>query len=649
MRKHLCILLIFFACFSYAQPGGGGGLKIYNLFDSDSNHLSIRKGDVKVRAFVLGYCLYSERTPISHEIELSNSDTISLTEESDLRLYYTLSQAINLRLLILYKSDTCMYDFYNVQNSNAGGNYDQIDSLFVRAGYTSHSRISGGDSIIHTFKPKISIPFFNVGTLPQTFYYEKGEHALRKNDFSSAVKYLLQASETKNAHGIIEQHWLPGMYNSLATAYYNLGEYIKAEEFSGKAVLFSTYNYEFYKTRIQILIKLNKLDEALKNYYLAIKNVHSSSSNVEEWIRTDWALFNINYLHEYDTVIHFYQRDIERAEKQTYLYNSGRKLTDFPEHYFMLGCALYGKGNLNAAYELWLRSFELGNGDVNHAESVHHFDSIYQLHPDQPLPNLLKAIALYKSAPYMGGGQLEKTLLDEALTGILVAEKLIGGNYTLNFWKAKILYGLSRYEESLKAINAAIETDSINTLFYEFRSGLWSNTGSANYLANAENDWHMAQKQYCLDQYRPLNMQALAGNGWNDLVNCISVETFYSHWKDALPMKMWNDSVQYFYCDSTVLFCEGVYKELRQVIKRGKYFFTEPEFKQPKREVVYTKFRFGTWKYYDINGSLLLESNYKLAKKWSWKNNKTVPCGTWKYYKGGVLIREKHFDESTQE
>ena len=67
----------------------------------------------------------------------------------------------------------------------------------------------------------------------------------------------------------------------------------------------------------------------------------------------------------------------------------------------------------------------------------------------------------------------------------------------------------------------------------------------------------------------------------------------------------------------------------------------EPGFDAPRRKVFSVPFRIGTWKYYDIDGTILLESHYKKKKLFAIKSNSTIPTGTWKYYEKGTLIMEK--------
>ena len=93
------------------------------------------------------------------------------------------------------------------------------------------------------------------------------------------------------------------------------------------------------------LIKLNKLNEALSIYDLAIKHLRFSQSGIETWIRDDRAFFNINYLHDYDTVIIEYQKLIETNENLKFYPNRSiyDHLPDNAKNYFVLGSAKYGK------------------------------------------------------------------------------------------------------------------------------------------------------------------------------------------------------------------------------------------------------------------------------------------------------------------
>jgi tetratricopeptide (TPR) repeat protein len=513
MKKLVYILLLLLSgFFTKAQPGGGGGLKIYSIFDSSFNKLSIRNSTVKVRAFVLYGALYDERTSISHEIELQKSDTLYLDAETNLRIHYTHSTSINLRLYFIYKSDTSIVDYYNVRGENALGDCDRYDSLVLKQGYTSYSRIYNKDSMIINHKPNISISFLDEEILPQTFYHVKGVNAFNKNDLKATIDYLLVSIDSKKKKGRYEANLLPEAYDLLAQAYYNLKAYNKAEEYSSKAIKAETRNYWYYKTHIKSLIKLNKLNEASDIYNLAVKCLNYSDGNVEAWLREDRAFFNINYLHNYDTVISEYQKLITTNENLKFYPNHSiySAMPDNANNYFILGVAKFGKGNFREAYNDWLKAFELNYGDVNHGSSLVDFDSILRLRPRDTMIYLLRAIALYKNTNYAGGYERAAPFLNTALNDILIAEKLGLSAAKIHLWKARILLELRKYKEALEQVNLAILLTGNDYELYNFRSGIWREIGSEDWEKNCAADWKKSDSLSYKRRFEELNITSFS-------------------------------------------------------------------------------------------------------------------------------------------
>lgn len=829
MRIFCFVVFILVAFIIKAQPGGGGGLKIYSILDSSHNKLSIRKNEISVRAFGIEATYGDELSQVSHEIDLKKSDTILLAPLSNLNFGYNAQTSISLRLLFVYNSDTSIVDFNNVIGANGAGWITHVDSLMLNHGYKSYNYVAN-DSVVVKQKNKIDVSFLNEDKLTQSYYCSKALDAIRLNNNEAAINYLLIAEGKKNKFGVIEKRLQPEINYRLADAYYNVGDYEKFETRAKTAIKLSPTDYEYYKLLIQVQIKLNKLDEASKTYAQALKDVHVPNYDFERIIRNDWALFNIQQTHKYDTVTSVYKKLVEPSEK-TYYYPGHKESFrgSYEDYYFMLGLAEYTKGDFTPAYNHWLTAMELGYGSTYYYYSVAHFDSIVKRHPDEAMPNLLNAIALYKSSPYLGSKG--ESLLNDALINIEKAEKLNINTPSLNFWKAKILFGLRKYSEALEQINTAISMDKKNPKLYEFRASTWRELGHSDYESRAKQDYRTAEKLRCTNKYEELNMKSYSSNnftkimfriydygvgqlfptiadtislyendiktkckgienvelknklilysisvknrykfkngpnkryyklaipvavytnielmndtanklffgfyrvksydnkktiiikkgseqmtllitgypsgspcdilldsipfkngivtidvskffiikkssdnlyqteinkGYNspdqikgkiirdfytppyDMQNYISVEMFYNHWLLSLRKQNFstNDTTFYYYCDSLPnLFCKGVYKEFRTVTKRKKIYITDPGFDEPPRRKVFKRqHRYGEWKYYDINGNILLESHYKKKKAFALKNNRTVPTGIWKYYDNGTLIMKE--------
>jgi Tfp pilus assembly protein PilF len=647
------VLLLLVKPFLHAQPGGGGGMNIFAIYNSANERLSFRENDFAVRAFVINDYFGNNRSPVSHEIELAKSDTISLSPESSLDLFYCVQPTISLRLYFIYKSDTSIIDFYNVRKSNEAGIVAGIDSLMLKPGYTSYSRVLNKDSVIVKYHPETDVSFLEEKNLAQSFYCAKGVNALRRDDYKAAIEYLLIAENKKNAYGRQELRLLPEVNYRLAMAYLATGEYDKAESHAKDAVRQQRNAYDYYKVLIQAQIKLKKWKDASDTYADALKFLYYSPYNYDKIIRRDWSLFNIVYTRDYDTVINYYKA-LNAPHEKIYYYPGHAEANshgDYSENYFMLGLARYAKGEPAAAYNDWLKALEAGYGSAYYYECRAHFDSILSAHPGEPMPNLLNAIALYKAAPYAGSRENSVPLLEQALKNMMQAETAGLHIVSLYTWRARVLSYLERNEKALAQINVAISKDETNPELYFLRASILQASGAAD-TEKIKNDFDKAQELSCTNSYREMNIRSyvpIAGTEKDTLINmenCISAETFYAHWLSVLPnvKSKENDTTTIYYCDSlSHVFARGVYRSYRHVIKRGKYHFTEPEFRTPKRRVVNMQYRYGKWTYFDIDGNLLLESYYRQKKRFVFKNNVTIPAGTWKYYEKGRLIMQQKY------
>ncbi len=541
MKRAFFLLFCLVCGFVQAQPGGGGGLVIYSVFDAKNNRLSIRDNLI-VRAFIINDYFGNETSLISHEIELPKSDTISLYPQSSLNLYYTQAKTINIRLYFLYGSDTSIVDFYNVLETNPAGKFGQVDTLRLKSGYTSYSRVLNKDSIIIKQKPSINISFLHEDNLPQAFYLIKGINAINRSQYKSAIEFLILASKKRNRYGRIEEFLLPDVNYRLAEAYYNINEYTKAEEYAKKAIELRSNDYGFYQISIKSLIKLKKLNEALDQYNLAMKKIHYTESNVEEWIRKDRAFFNIKYLHNYDTVITEYQKIIKKNEDLKFYPNHSiyNALPDNYTNYFVLASAKYAKGDFASAYNDWLNALEFPYSSIYYEESLSLLDSVLETHKKDAMPYLLRAIALFEKSHHSGSHELSIPILTRSLNDLLDAEKLGLVNSKTSLWKAKVLVELERNQEALDCINLAIPNDDKNPELYCCRSGIWRLLGDKNWENLANSDFEKASSLSYQKKFSELNISAYKEDDFRKILFTIydsKTKQIFPSPKDTLILK----------------------------------------------------------------------------------------------------------------
>jgi hypothetical protein len=126
------ILLLLFANLIYAQPGGGGGLKIKNFFDKNFNKINLDKDSIEIAITLLDSNLTIMnkvvlKTPSSTSVYLSPLNHYSYSSNTQ-------------GLLIKYKNENYRIDFENILSENGAGYKEEIDSLVLFKPYILSKR-----------------------------------------------------------------------------------------------------------------------------------------------------------------------------------------------------------------------------------------------------------------------------------------------------------------------------------------------------------------------------------------------------------------------------------------------------------------------------------------------------------------------------
>ena len=135
MRNIIVFILLFLSAQFAAQPGGGGGLRVLNVYDEHKRPIDVEQLKVKllkldsITNIVAEYDIPSEHnfyvgSDGKKMINLPASDIFSKTQG----------------LVITYKNKTYRIDFENVIGMNGGGYVEKIDSLVLFKPYILSKR-----------------------------------------------------------------------------------------------------------------------------------------------------------------------------------------------------------------------------------------------------------------------------------------------------------------------------------------------------------------------------------------------------------------------------------------------------------------------------------------------------------------------------
>lgn len=139
MRFRIVLFFIVFIPSVYAQPGGGGGLRILNILDYSGK--PIRQGDANLR--IIHFALSKSGEKQSSIIPPGQNRFHTFYDESN--TFYYLPPYIqegnkktyipNQRIQLIYSEDTMTIDFIGVMNENGAGHSDMVENIHFNPGY----------------------------------------------------------------------------------------------------------------------------------------------------------------------------------------------------------------------------------------------------------------------------------------------------------------------------------------------------------------------------------------------------------------------------------------------------------------------------------------------------------------------------------
>ena len=164
MRNIIVFILLFLSAQFAAQPGGGGGLRVLNVYDEHKRPVDVEQLKVKllklnrVANIVAEDDFYVGR----------NEEKMIVIPPSD---YFSKTQG----LVITYKNKTYRIDFENVRGMNGAGRVEEIDSLVLFKPYILSKRSYGYQSLdMEEFNKyyilrEIADKYLSWGVTPETY------------------------------------------------------------------------------------------------------------------------------------------------------------------------------------------------------------------------------------------------------------------------------------------------------------------------------------------------------------------------------------------------------------------------------------------------------------------------------------------------
>jgi len=166
MNKIVLLFLIFITLKLQAQPGGGGGLIIYNMYDENLKKISFDNNTIKIELLELDSVM-----TILNKHRIDNKGELYLPPPlSGYRLNTKTSG-----ILIKYQNKEYRIDFENICRKNGGGFRERIDSLVLFKPYIlskrnySYPLLKGNDLENYHLMYNLSEKYLRNGITPHTY------------------------------------------------------------------------------------------------------------------------------------------------------------------------------------------------------------------------------------------------------------------------------------------------------------------------------------------------------------------------------------------------------------------------------------------------------------------------------------------------
>ena len=135
MKNIIVFILLFLSAQFAAQPGGGGGLRVLNVYDEHKRPIDIDQLKVKLLKMDSVANIIAER-----DISFMDNFYVERDEKKMIKLPPSDLFSKTQGLVITYKNETYRIDFENVIGVNGAGHVEEIDSLVLFKPYILSKR-----------------------------------------------------------------------------------------------------------------------------------------------------------------------------------------------------------------------------------------------------------------------------------------------------------------------------------------------------------------------------------------------------------------------------------------------------------------------------------------------------------------------------
>ncbi len=512
-REVARILFFIFisANFGLAQPGfGGGGLRIEKFYDEELKEVKLPNPNYKFRAFTLKDTTVG--SPIEKEFYLANPAYIGHFNTRYFDNPYH-SRWDSFRYYVVKEKDTMVIDFHGIPSPNHNSSADYMDSLVFRKGYHRYFRnpiyfkLANKQNkfekqlLRNGFTPsnirsleglgwisvKKNVPsFLKISNKHLPYYYI---HRARLNISKDPKRAFADIRTAKRSKLTIEekQHFLYTSY--LFNKYHAepkkaLWAITKLAKISAKPEYYDTYWSSYLvidnlKKKIELRKQLERESNLIKDYDEMVKIAYYGMRNAKDTVQFERyynALYvnaknsRTDYLHrinDYSEEIDKYTKKIEQIPFES---TNGKPETRlfFGEEFYYLGKAKFLMGKEKAAFRNWLIFADHGGSQHLFEEVLPYIDTIVSANPENTQLRLIKG-AMNLHAAFSIHKREREEYLRQALNDFAFIEGSKFDNYKLNYYKAKALFSLHKYDEAKKQVDLAIKRNKKHALSYLLR------------------------------------------------------------------------------------------------------------------------------------------------------------------------------------
>lgn len=503
MKNYLLTAFLFLVLHTVcAQPGGGGGLLINGVYYPDGRAVDLLNDpNLKIRSFLMDGAVLLKETFLLDELRknggryrISRGHTGFGISDEEMDQDGLRGSAITRRLLIQWGTHTMLIDFKEVMEQNGGGYTSTVDSLMLMDGYFIFSRpgipdqktqIRDASLIIRrgftksnleqlqqlsraSVQPLPSLDFLKEEYLSTAFLTERGAYLLRNHQIEEATKSL----ETALNRGTGKPNCrLLFVMTDYFTELHKWTEAINSITLAlncKRNVWEDDYRINNLRTRAQLFLKVNRVEEAVADYQQMLR-----LSEEPESIQSELAEVYLNQLNNAQQA----EQLLRNLLNETGFGIPGNADFNQARSLFLLGKALYAQQQFDSAF-VYLELAEARGMQVSSSwEMTTYFSNLLKQHPDATPLWMCLSNAHYKRAPYLGWGDSTRIELNRALEAVNKAEQLGGNMFKINLQRARILLELKLYQEALKNINRAIESEPKKVEGYQVRYQIRSALG----------------------------------------------------------------------------------------------------------------------------------------------------------------------------